>query len=235
MAKLDPKEKVRRAAIRKAKSDEKKRIYAEGVAQRKVQRAIKALAKTTALETKRHANQLAVELTRQKRRAIVHRMVLAAYVPGMDAEELKMAGRKIGTLIFELSFRFMGWKSAAYLTTKAEKKQAGEAFQPTHEHIYPRQFDGEFLMCHMITMGDLSFDLFCDYMDVFCQTAHVLNNENKTLEKYQKADIFISPETAYDAAGIKVEQASGNYTFYRLEEVAPPEVLCSFFGRRSCL
>ena len=137
------------------------------------------------------------------------------------------AGRMLGTLLFEVPFNFIGWESDNYIAAK----EADKTTKPTPEHIYPRQFDGEFILSHLTTKGEISYDMFSRYVDVFSQTAKVLSEENVRLEKYQKSHLFVQPELSYMAAGVNVT-TDPNTEILRLEEVAPPEVIDGFFGAR---
>ena len=232
--KLDPIEKARRATERKAKSDEKKRLYREGVERRAAERLAKRIAKEEALVAARLARAQQREREYNEQLDIIYDMCLAVRNRKLTEYGRRKAGRMIGTLIFELPFRFIGWKSKSYMEARTFKKMTdGTTLAPTHEHVYPRQFDGEFLLCHMQTMGGMSRETFSKYIDIFRQTAHVLKQENMNLEQYQKAHRFISPEAAYLAAGVEVVQCEGGQTFHRLEEVAPQKVLHAFFGYRN--
>lgn len=252
MAKLDPQEKIRRALARKAITDEKNRIKREGVERRKAESAARREAKEAEV-LQRRADKVATRLAKaekeeadkirklyikkmeyQEHLDIIYNMCLAANRPGLSDFGRKKAGRCVGTLLFELPFKFIGWKSEAYIIATAIKRETeGKGLPPTHEHIYPRQFDGEFLICHMEVMGYMSKATFEEYVNVFCQTAHVTRQENEDLGRYQKAHKFIAPEIAYDAAEVKVVYFDSGRRFHRLEEVAPQKVLHAYFGRRT--
>ena len=226
--------KKRMRAIAKAERDERNRLERERIDNNKREQAKKKAIKIREawLRKQKRINDKADRL-----HGVYHAM-LGLYQAAMTSTttscvNYQVYGRLIGTHIFELNPRFMGWKSDAYLAAREKQKQeTGKALSPTDEHIYPRQFDGEFLLCHMITMGGMSWNEFLDYVDVFTQVAHVMPNENTSLIEYQKSHTFVSPEDAYEKAGIAVKDCGTECYYRRLEDVAPQKVLHAYFGRR---
>jgi len=159
-------------------------------------------------------------------------MIENAWFVGMDDEDIQWVGRAIGTIVFDVPTRYIGWRSEKYHEARVKTSETGNAIKPSPEHIYPRQLCGELLVHHMMINEGLEFDHFVAYVNVFRQIAHVLSDENQDMKEYQGRSTFICPEHAYEVAGIRMIEMHDGEKLLRLEDVTPPDVLETVFGER---
>lgn len=164
----------------------------------------------------------------------IYQAMTSWYVADMDQDMIRDSARDLGQLIYEVEpVCYIGWTSQKALEARASAKRSGIPFAFTEEHLYPRQLAGEILMYHLIvTDGELSLGTCRRYIDVFRQVARVTGGENIALAPFQKREVFITPELAYQQAGIEVVYDNNRTKFQRLEHVAPIEVLREIFGER---
>ena len=93
-------------------------------------------------------------------------------------------------------------------------KALAESSQPkkvklTKDHRYPRKVAAaELFLLNWSVIEDPAEEVLNRYLSCYGQYNFVLPEENKRLVKYQKTKSFISPEQAYEQAGIQLKQLS---------------------------
>ena len=93
-------------------------------------------------------------------------------------------------------------------------KALAESSQPkkvklTKDHHYPRKVAAaELFLLNWSVIEDPAEEVLNRYLSCYGQYNFVLPEENKRLVKYQKTKSFISPEQAYEQAGIQLKQLS---------------------------
>lgn len=183
-------------------------------------------------KAKTHYEQSKRELRLQKKMRTLFPMIENAWFDGMDSEEIQWVGRAIGTIVFDVPARYIGWRSESFHEAYIQAKKNGETLKPSPEHIYPRQFCGELLVYHMLLYEGIEFDQFILYVNVFRQIAHVLSAENHDMKGFQGRDTFVCPEHAYKLAGIHMVSTGDGEELLRIEDVAPLDVLEVVYGER---
>ena len=79
----------------------------------------------------------------------------------------------------------------------------------TKDHRYPRKVAAaELFALNWSAIDDPSEEVLNRYLGCYGQYNLVLPDENKRLVKYQKTQSFVSPEQAYQQAGIHLKQLS---------------------------
>ena len=79
----------------------------------------------------------------------------------------------------------------------------------TKDHRYPRKVAAaELFALNWSAIDDPSEEVLNRYLGCYGQYNLVLPDENKRLVKYQKTQSFVSPEQAYQQAGIQLKQLS---------------------------
>lgn len=113
-----------------------------------------------------------------------------------------IASRSIGNDIHD----FTEVKTGLMTLACYKAKTANSKIKPTPEHFWPRSVvGGRDILEQAMIMGD-KFNIRHSIRTLYelCQTVESLNTENRTLMKYQKQDTFVSPQSSYDSAGIKL-------------------------------
>ena len=84
-----------------------------------------------------------------------------------------------------------------------------KAVKLTKDHRYPRKVAAaELFLLNWSVIEDPAEEVLNRYLSCYGQYNFVLPEENKSLVKYQKTKSFISPEQAYEQAGIQLKQLS---------------------------
>ena len=87
--------------------------------------------------------------------------------------------------------------------------QKPKAVKLTKDHHYPRKVAAaELFALNWAEVDDPAAEMLQRYLNCYGQFNYVLPEENKRLVKYQKTHTFISPEDAYEQAGIGLKQLS---------------------------
>lgn len=87
--------------------------------------------------------------------------------------------------------------------------QKPKAVKLTKDHHYPRKVAAaELFALNWTEVDDPAAEMLQRYLNCYGQFNYVLPEENKRLVKYQKTHTFISPEVAYEQAGIGLKQLS---------------------------
>lgn len=184
----------------------------------RIEREIKATQRQTKINTTKHQKQqerLQRELDQYNK---FHERVVQFYYAIVDKcsrfkqreqeqnfdTELFMsvASRTLGNDIHD----FTEVKTGLMTLDCFKAKQSKSKLKPTPEHFWPRSVvGGRDILEQALVMGD-KFSLRHVIRTLFelCQTVESLNVENRTLMKYQKHDTFVSPQIAYDSAGIRL-------------------------------
>jgi hypothetical protein len=84
-----------------------------------------------------------------------------------------------------------------------------KAVKLTKDHHYPRKVAAaELFAIQWQQLPDPAQEVCSRYLQVYGRFNYVLPEENKRLVKYQKTHAFVSPEQAYQQAGIDLHQLS---------------------------
>ena len=116
---------------------------------------------------------------------------------------LRLFGRLIGNAIHDMPHMWTGLESVESLD--ARKNKTG--YVPTDEHFYPRQFAGEFIISEAIRDSEnFTTKKLAELLFKFCRVHKVTREENRRLERHQKADTFTCPKLSYTQAEIVLEK-----------------------------
>ena len=101
-----------------------------------------------------------------------------------------------------------GCLSAAALQALAAAAKP-KSVKLTKDHHYPRKVAAaELFAIQWRELGDPAQEVCNRYLQVYGRFNYVLPEENKRLVKYQKTHSFVSPEQAYQQAGIDLHRLS---------------------------
>ena len=134
-------------------------------------------------------------------RSINIRVVVPEHFDFLQNDEhlLKYHGRSIGNDIYDLPTIFTGSESlkSRHISLQDNK------YKPCKEHLWPRQWSGEYLTKHIMEAEDVP-----ELRDIiqliykFCHVHHVTSAENTHLRPFQKISTFINPENSYLSCGV---------------------------------
>lgn len=133
--------------------------------------------------------------------------------------DIAVYGRIVGGLIYELKSIYSGYTSVNALI---QKYNTGRDW--THEHKWPRQYVGEDLIKDLYRRGQVTridINLILDDFDDFCVVNHTTKEENEALRPFQKLDGWVSPEYAYEQAGIELLPWPAGTRIVKLPEIYP--------------
>lgn len=79
----------------------------------------------------------------------------------------------------------------------------------TEDHEYPRKVSArELLMINWMKYKNPTKEMVSQFIQKYGRVNYVTKNENSRLTKFQKADVFTTPETAYQKAKVELIQIS---------------------------
>ena len=114
-------------------------------------------------------------------------------------------GRLIGNAIHDMPHIWTGMESRESIKMRMHSKK----YNHTDEHFYPRKYAGETILTAAILYGEkFTMATLANLLFKFCHVHRVTGSENKLLERFQKTDVFNTPEEAYQLAGIELEKVT---------------------------
>ena len=115
-------------------------------------------------------------------------------------------GRSIANDLHDLPFIFSGFESEASIAA-ANDEITGKRYSPCFDHYYPRLLAGvRIAKCVHQLKYDFTHATLVKMVHEFSHVHKVTSEENTRLRPFQRLDTFVSPEDAYNKAGIKLVQ-----------------------------